>query len=660
MDNNPKIKNKSNNNTSVSSPSSANGNGSSPKIDGLAVAQKGLEVAEEIKNAKERIDEAVENGESEEQAVLDEGKNQVKNGISDATDYGIKKAREKIEKEFAKKQAQKKAAEEATKQAGKKAGEVVAKKGVESGTKAAGITAEKAAEAGAAEGVAAGTTAAGTTAAGTTTAGTTAAGATAAGATAGGATASTPVGWIVLIVIAAIILTIIMAVIIIFIIMGLFVPIIGTSFSTNDNYYACNDGIIVYDDTKSMEISVDTYLANQLHNIFTKIEYDESGNIIGYKPLYFNEDIYKATAIAKRSSILASTDADCSIYDPTYDIGEEIESQMPRSELLDAIIETKGRIISQNNNSGIINASLDYFCPQEKDDDDYYTLYQKDQLIPKNWINNNNLMPNEWKQGNCISYYGMSLYGALYLSQEKGYDYGEIIKYYFDDTSIGESIPFTSPVTGDIKNTAGASNKIDVPIGQFLSSRGSSLNELNNYIESSVNQAGRGTREGVVAAAVSLINFLYDKFDAKLPYYWGGKYAGKGIPSFFGEYDPQGHISRNGYVFHIKSFDCSGFVQWAIINGGFSNPGTGTGYFAQAYGANSCNISLVNCVGVPGDLINSPNGHVQLIIAVDNNGGNYVVAESTTTGVVIQYRGMHKNNSNGTYKILHMDRFYGQ
>ena len=103
------------------------------------------------------------------------------------------------------------------------------------------------------------------------------------------------------------------------------------------------------------------------------------------------------------------------------------------------------------------------------------------------------------------------------------------------------------------------------PLSTFLPSKGSSVEELNNYIHNNVMENGPGTRAGAVTAAVSLINFLYDGAGVRLPYYWGGQYDYIGVNPNFGGYTK---ASAHGEVH--AGFDCSGFVSWAILNGGYN------------------------------------------------------------------------------------------
>ena len=127
----------------------------------------------------------------------------------------------------------------------------------------------------------------------------------------------------------------------------------------------------------------------------------------------------------------------------------------------------------------------------------------------------------------------------------------------------------------------------------------------------------------------------------------------------FGNYINNPTESRGGSYYYYKSFDCSGFVEWAIINGGFKDPGTGTSYFDSIF-SDKCSISSSDCIGAPGDLINSPNGHVELILGVDIDKQLYYVAESTSLGVIIRPRGLHRNNNKNNTSIINLDDFYSK
>ena len=190
------------------------------------------------------------------------------------------------------------------------------------------------------------------------------------------------------------------------------------------------------------------------------------------------------------------------------------------------------------------------------------------------------------------------------------------------------------------------------PLDEFLSSKGTSLEAFNNLIASNVQENGYGTRAGVVTAAVTLIAELGNNYNVKVPYFWGG---GHGIMATGAEGNwgsTQCHTYANGQSYNYCGLDCSGFVTWAIYNGGFSITPLVTGGFQSLPGAEK--VSLTNsAVLQPGDLLES-SGHVILIVGVDDN--NYICAEAAgnETGVLFS---THPFNASG-YWGVNMEGFY--
>ena len=190
------------------------------------------------------------------------------------------------------------------------------------------------------------------------------------------------------------------------------------------------------------------------------------------------------------------------------------------------------------------------------------------------------------------------------------------------------------------------------PLDEFLSSKGTSLEAFNNLIASNVEENGYGTRAGVVTAAVTLIAELGNNYNVKVPYFWGG---GHGIMVTGAEGNwgsSQCHTYANGQSYNYCGLDCSGFVPWAIYNGGFSITPLVTGGFQSLPGAER--VSLTNsAVLQPGDLLES-SGHVILIVGVDEN--NYICAEAAgnETGVLFS---THPFNASG-YWGVNMEGFY--
>lgn len=191
------------------------------------------------------------------------------------------------------------------------------------------------------------------------------------------------------------------------------------------------------------------------------------------------------------------------------------------------------------------------------------------------------------------------------------------------------------------------------PLDEFLSSKGTSLEAFNNLIASNVEENGYGTRAGVVTAAVTLIAELGNNYNVKIPYFWGGGHADGVVDGALGYWgSTQCHTYANGQSYNYCGLDCSGFVPWAIKNGGFNITPLVTGGFQSLPGAER--VSLTNsAVLQPGDLLES-SGHVILIVGVDEN--NYICAEAAgnETGVLFS---THPFNASG-YWGVNMEGFY--
>ena len=388
-----------------------------------------------------------------------------------------------------------------------------------------------------------------------------------------------------------------------------------------------------------------------------------------------NAEVYKTFAIAARTFGLKHASEDCTIEGSARRQAFKDITDRPNEYadmIYEAVEETEGQVLLSNGE--LYSVLYDAFCYIDKDSN-YYTLSQKNQKIPTSWVESNinsfaykncpcdlnDVSMTEcwngqtWEDGGHGS--GMSQYGSYYLAKELGYTYDEILNYYYGDDEVNISSSSFASIAGlDIKDTRKA-KELKEPITSFLNANGASVEEMNQFIHDSVAANGAGTREGVITAAVSTINYLYDNFNVKLPYYWGGKVYTGAIPSSFGTYSPSA-VSRGGNINYYKSFDCSGFVSWSIRNGGYNFKEQSTSGFDSNYSKNSCNITNSSCVGQPGDLINSRAGHVELIIAVDQEARKYFVAHSGGPGVVMQEREMHKGNSSNTTKIIFMEEFY--
>lgn len=379
-------------------------------------------------------------------------------------------------------------------------------------------------------------------------------------------------------------------------------------------------------------------------------------------------EVDKAFAVAARTFLLTHDDGTCTIESSDRrQVFRELTESPTDILAMQAAEETAGQVLLSNNE--LYGTQYDAFACIAKDDN-YYTISQANQKIPKEWVESK-LSPSKnsnWficnGKENLKNHHGngMSQYGALYLATEQGYTYDEIINFYLGDNDIKISTgAYITSIAGlEVKDTTN-SEMINDSLQNFLSSKGSSVEQMEDYIYQSVSNAGKGTREGVVTAAVSFINFLYDNFNIRLPYYWGGEYQKYGVNPSFGGVANSVRCSPYNTCYAKYGFDCSGFVSWAIKNGGYILDRNTTSGFAGKFSDDSCDITSESCIGQPGDLINSSK-HVQLIVAVDQESGQYMVAESTggNNGLIMRKWNMHSGNcgSGCQTKILHMDNFY--
>lgn len=220
---------------------------------------------------------------------------------------------------------------------------------------------------------------------------------------------------------------------------------------------------------------------------------------------------------------------------------------------------------------------------------------------------------------------------------------------------------------------------------------------LDKTLEDRVNTAGFKTRAGVVAAA----RFLTLEFSYRIPYFYEngrlnnygsikkvdgeGRYYHKGLYLSKGKYkDISNKFTGPGswgckimqfqdepkYNFVPKTkypngFDCSGFISWTLLNGGFDVKDSGAGDIYSRSDdlydlgqKNKITNELLSSGNVKvGDLIAYP-GHMAIIAGIDNE-SNYYVAESLPQfkGVVLNKYTSYKLKKTFTHIML-MDDVY--
>lgn len=234
------------------------------------------------------------------------------------------------------------------------------------------------------------------------------------------------------------------------------------------------------------------------------------------------------------------------------------------------------------------------------------------------------------------SVYGTTSYSSATCSSYGNIDYGD----YVIESSNDEII-------------------LQEPLSDFLASKGTSLDEFNALIENNVNSAGYGTRAGVVASAVTLIAELGNKYGVRVPYFWGGGHVSNFIQPYADGRWGSGSCSaydKAGFHYDRCGLDCSGFVPWAIYNGGFDMKEARLAHtFVNMEGAQKVELNANEAVLQPGDLLES-SMHIVLVIGVDEANKQYICAEASGYQYGVWFTRRKFNEKD--YYGLKMDDYY--
>lgn len=271
----------------------------------------------------------------------------------------------------------------------------------------------------------------------------------------------------------------------------------------------------------------------------------------------------------------------------------------------------------------------------------------------------------------------------------------------------GKAYGYTE-ITGTTKS--GTTTKINVYVSSFITKPVINFNKsyvsckqfnkedadlIDQILFDRVDEAGYGTRAGVVAAARFLalefayrIHYFsengrlnnyapYKHVDGEGRYYHRGLYLNESKfsvieaslvgPATWGCDIPM-YVNLPQYVYGNKypnGLDCSGFVTWALLNGGFDVGDIGAGENEDHFDLDDLGTKvkitdelLASGKVKVGDLIGN-NGHMAILAGWDDK--NYYIAESlnTTAGVVITTVAKNKLSSSTLYKhIILMDEVY--
>lgn len=206
----------------------------------------------------------------------------------------------------------------------------------------------------------------------------------------------------------------------------------------------------------------------------------------------------------------------------------------------------------------------------------------------------------------------------------------------------------------------------DESLADMLKRNGSSIEELNDKIATAVELAGPHTREGTVAAAITLIGVVSD-YGYKIPYRWGGKRYDVGADGNWGKVLPHNgscssYVER-GYAetdaecqarHKWSGLDCSGFVNWSIVQSlqKHTPQGETNGGKSISLGSNTKDHAVCEI----GDALTCP-GHIVLVVGLDDENNRYIIAEESSN---MEIRSVNYDGSRGGthYTCVKLDHNY--
>ena len=405
-------------------------------------------------------------------------------------------------------------------------------------------------------------------------------------------------------------------------------------------------------------MSVDEYVAHVITNEF------------GSAP----DETLKAQAVASRSYGLngASKDGNgnCIISDTSEGFQTYAKNYTDRA--MQAAMDTSGVILVDENGAVARSEYSSNSLPKPYSSfGNTITMSERDLEIPRDWFSKNKTCSDSDlnKANKNKDAYGRTVYGcghgrgmgqiaAKYLDTEKGYNYEQILEFFYGkDSKYNWSLASTN---GSVTNSnCGSSSNGDFQalssynIGhknlKILSSplSSSQVTDLNSYINTEVDKAGYGTGAGVAAAGQSLVYGL-EQLGYYLGYCWGGDRTSVGVGTKWGTKSSGCNSPDNVHQYY--GMDCSGFVSWAIRNGCTNSFGGPTTYDME-YGPH---IDVKKAK--PGDLMLDTDSHVRLVIK-NNGDGTVIVAEE---GGNYGDLGFSKVSNEAGYNFIDMSSFYSK
>ena len=254
--------------------------------------------------------------------------------------------------------------------------------------------------------------------------------------------------------------------------------------------------------------------------------------------------------------------------------------------------------------------------------------------------------PGSWGDGGCIYLTLEEIYGPDYSRCNSSYkcassnggpgcvETTETEKQAYIDWQAKKILEYRKTIfnldgdscAGSFEGSTEGTTFLHEAISTFLTSQGTTLEAYNDTVLSQGCKY-QGTGSGVASVAATAVSELA-KYGKKFHYNWGGMHAN--VPSSFGVPSDWGPNSTGP--------DCSGFVNWALYNAGFtwiSKSATDWGNAGTLVNLNDDRIQIGDLIVTPGK---SGFSHVVIISAIHRDEGYYTVVEAngTKAGVIFK------------------------
>ena len=324
-----------------------------------------------------------------------------------------------------------------------------------------------------------------------------------------------------------------------------------------------------------------------------------------------------------------------------------------------------------------------WFCPGGPSDGGcYYKKYVKPYLMN---IDANRYNEVEYSCTNCTEIAtttdDQTAYSQYQVNDTIMYYRKEIFGLGSDDVKVCTDYRVNLIATPtDRDNNSIISESNGKSIKDIIVNSGSTFEAFNDGLLKTVTDAGPGSREAVGKAAIYLINTL-EMHGYILPYSWSGghgamytdkngNFHNQTVHEYFGfnpnwgediYTDGQPGYSINGNKYTALGLDCSGFVAWALRNGGVEHPLVNAIEYKRTGVIKTYNPEdTASYIGQTGDVLSSDK-HTALILSYNQEKESYLVAEEggKDCGLVIQYRNIHKLAENDhDYKVVDLSDYY--